>query len=339
MSKLHPLLLLILLICSCQNNTTPTTDTTTNTDTDNNTTTTAAPVENYPENYQRPSNDNTEFEAHDTIVQALQAWNQAINDQDMEALERLYHDDITYYTKSISKTKFLAKKEASFEKHPDYQQHLGYISILYPDGKRPIAECQFKKVYTQNDKKDSTQAIIQFDISTRPFTIIKESDNISDLRVAKNLSASTTPFPKGKHYFSYDYWLDTKDDATYADFRQGEINLSIEYTNDSLGIDFRRNSAYLSGSPMQYFVKDPQITSDAIRFKATVFDILKYDEIMSRIWDEGEAVDEVVPDSDCDEYYFKIIDFKTIIQIDEEYQEAIIFKRYRYEQPGYERPE
>ena len=90
---------------------------------------------------------------------------------------------------------------------------------------------------------------------------------------------------------------------------------------------------------MQYFVKDPQITSDAIRFKATVFDILKYDEIMSRIWDEGEAVDEVVPDSDCDEYYFKIIDFKTIIQIDEEYQEAIIFKRYRYEQPGYERPE
>lgn len=345
MTNYHSILWIgvVFWLCACQSPTRSTTEQPTDlqADTQAKEVMTPSQAKQYPENYERSDNSNTDFQDYEAVVAVLERWNQAINAQDMESLEELYADELTYYMKSISKERLMAKKEAAFKKSPNYYQQLAYINVSYPEGPRTVVKCRFEKIYRQDVKADATEndtvrAFLELDVSIKPFTIVKESDDISDFRVAQNLAASKTPFPKGKHSFSHTYWEDRTDED--RDYTKGKTELSINYTEDTLSVDLFYQSSNGPGFATGYFYKDITITADAIRFKAAEFSLDYYDYILDRLFDGDETLEELVPASEFSDHYYKIVDFHTIVQIAPRIEAAKVFKRETYQRPRRTKP-
>lgn len=301
-----------------------------------------APIEetplkhSYPDDYEKPDNSNTDFRDYEAVVAVLKRWNEATNAQQMQSLDDLYSDKVTYYMKELSKEKLLAKKKAAFEKHPTYYQEIAYIDICYPDGEQAVAKCLFDKIYRADvedpiHENDTVRALLELDVSTEPYTIIKESDKISELRIAKNLEPANILLPKGYHSFSHIYWRDLTDDD--RGFIEGYTTLSILYTEDTIEAKIDYKSSNGPGFAMGHFYKDVQLMPGVIRFKASGHGLDRYYMLEDRISDGEATFDEIVPDSEFDDYYYKIIDFNTIVQIDKKYQEATVFKRDLYKRP------
>jgi hypothetical protein len=279
-----------------------------------------------PKNYKAPPVSIDSIYAQEHLVNLLENWNKAINQQDLDALSNLYASEITYYTKKISRKQLLSKKEKHFSKSPNYHQTTSNIDIEYSEDKANIIRCSFQKSFNRNGKQDTVFSLIEFDSRQEPFLIIKESDRISEWQKAKK-APSKMELPKGEHYFSYDYLQDKRsDDVTAWDFINCSHSLSIDNSSAEIELSFSMN--YGPGSNYRFFIKNAQISDGIISFEGNGMDAFEEDDWFSRM-EDGDTM----PASYFTLYQFKILDFHTLVELNEDYQHATYYHRNSYTRP------
>ncbi|MBL4648655.1 MAG: nuclear transport factor 2 family protein, partial [Aureispira sp.] len=276
---------------------------------------------NLPENYVAPRVSIDSIYAQEQLIDLLENWNKAINQQDLAALSSLYAPQVTYYTKKLSKEQLLSKKEKYFVKSPNYQQKIKEVTIEYSKDKANIIRCLFLKLFDRNGKQDSVFSLIEFDSRQEPFLITKESDRISEWQKAKKTPAKME-LPKGKHYFSYDYLEDKRNDNVTAwDFINCSHSLSIDNSTEEIELSFSMN--YGPGSSYRFFIKSVQISEGIISFEGMDEDIW-----LNRI-EDGDTI----PARFLTLYQFKILDFHTLVELDKDYNVATYYHRNNYTRP------
>lgn len=279
-----------------------------------------------PKNYKAPHVSIDSIYAQEHLLALLEKWNTAINQQDLDALSNLYASEITYYTKKIQQQQLLSKKEKHFSKTPDYQQIISSIDIEYSEDKAHIIRCSFLKSFNRNGKQDTVFSLIEFDSRQEPFLITKESDRISEWQKAKKTPAKME-LPRGEHYFSYDYLQDKRtDDVSGWDFINCSHALSIDNSTPEIKLSFSAN--YGPGSNYRFFIKNVQISNGIISFEGDGMDAMEEDIWFSRM-EEGDTI----PASHFTLYQFKILDFHTLVELNEEYRHATYYHRNSYTRP------
>jgi hypothetical protein len=279
-----------------------------------------------PENYKLIHISIDSIYAQEQLVEFLEDWNKAINQQDLEALSNLYASEITYYTKKLSKKQLLSKKEKHFGKAPDYQQKISSIDIEYSEEKANLIRCYFLKSFNRNGKQDTVFSLIEFDSKQSPFLITKESDIISEWQKAKKAPAKLE-FPRGDHYFTYDYLQDKRnDDVTGWDFINCSHSLSIDNSTADIKVSFSAN--YGPGSYYNFFIKNIKISDGIISFEGDAMDSMEED-----IWFERMQDGDTIPASHFHLYQFKILNFHTLVELNEDYKRATYYTRTHYSRP------
>lgn len=279
-----------------------------------------------PKNYKAPRVSIDSIYAQEQLIELLEHWNTAINQQDLATLSSLYAPKVTYYTKKLNKEQLLLKKEKHFVKSPNYQQRIKDITIEYSEDKANIIRCFFLKLFDRNEKQDSVFSLIEFDSKEGSFFIIKESDRISEWQKAKKAPAKME-LPKGTHYFSYDYLQDRrKDNVTAWDFIHCSHSLSIDNSREEIELSFSMN--YGPGSNYRFFIKNVQISNGILSFDGDAVDASQEDDWLSRM-EEGDTI----PASHFRLYQFKILDFHTLVELKEDYRHATYYHRNSYTRP------
>lgn len=281
----------------------------------------------FPPNYQAPSVSIDSLYPQEQLIGLLDNWNKAINQQDLAALSSLYAPQITYYTKIISKEELLAKKEKHFVKSPNYQQKIEEVEVDYSEDKANIIRCSFSKFFDRNGKQDSVYSLIEFDSRQEPFLIIKESDRISEWQKAKKTAASID-LPKGEHYFTYNYLQDQRHgrSASGWDFISCAHSLSIDNSTTEIELSFSVN--YGPGSSYRFFIKNAQISDGIISFEGMGMDGFDED-----IWHQRMEDGDTIPSRLLTSYQFKILDFHTLVELNEAYNRATYYQRISYRRP------
>lgn len=276
-----------------------------------------------PENYVAPHVSIDSIYSQEQLIGLLENWNKATNQQDLAALSMLYAPQVTYYTKKLSKEQLLSKKEKHFVKSPNYQQKIKEVDIEYSEDKANIIRCYFLKLFSRNGKQDSVFSLIEFDSKQEPFLITKESDRISEWQKAKKATAKME-LPKGEHCFSYDYLQDKRnDDVTGWDFINCSHSLSIDNSTEEIEISFSMN--YGPGSSYRFFIRNIQISDGIISFEGTSTD----EDILFQRIEDGDTI----PASWFTLYQFKILDFHTVVELNEDYNRATYYHRTSYTRP------
>lgn len=279
-----------------------------------------------PKNYKAPSVSIDSLYPQEQLVSLLDNWNKAINQQNLEALSKLYASQITYYTKSLSKEQLLNKKEKHFVKSPNYQQTIEEVEIEYSEDEANIIRCYFSKSFDRNGKRDTVFSLIEFNSRQEPFLIIKESDRISEWQKAKKMPAKME-LPKGEHHFSYDYLQDKRNDnVTGWDFINCSHSLFIDNSTTEIELSFSVN--YGPGSSYRFFIKNAQISNGIISFEGMGMDGIDED-----IWYQRIEDGDTIPSHFFTPYQFKILDFHTLVELNEDYNHATYYHRTSYNRP------
>jgi hypothetical protein len=281
-----------------------------------------------PENYVAPHVSIDSIYSQEQLIGLLENWNKAINQQDLAALSSLYAPQVTYYTKKLSKEQLLSKKEKHFVKSPNYQQKIKEVDIEYSEEKANIIRCSFSKSFDRNGKQDTVFSLIEFDSKQEPFLIIKESDQISEWQKAKKTTAQIE-FPKGEHYFTYNYLRDQRNGrggASGWDFISCSHSLSINNSTEEIDLSFSVN--YGPGSSYRFFIKNAQISNGIISFEGMGMDGFDED-----IWYQRMEDGDTIPSRLLTPYQFKILDFHTVVELNEDYNRATYYQRASYTRP------
>lgn len=140
-----------------------------------------------------------EFDAIGTFEPLVQAWNQAIDEGDLAALEKMYAQDLYVYGSNISKSACLASKRQFFERNPNYSQKAGELfEVRMPFEGR--FEAYFPKTSIINNVEKQYRAVVMFDRQEDGrYLVVGESDATSDKNTAKRIKGKA--FADGHYCF------------------------------------------------------------------------------------------------------------------------------------------
>lgn len=170
---------------------------------------------------------NVEDSAH--FVTLVQEWNKANSSKDIEALRRLFDDNVDFYGSSMSKNACIEKKESLFKKNADFYQQI-YGDIDVENISETEVKCSFVKRVTVDGKTTDYPSYLNFRKNGGEWKISVERDLVTDKVLAnKNL--------KSKYTNSSEYYFDSPSSVVY-----GKVITETHYGPPGYGEDPKHDS-------------------------------------------------------------------------------------------------
>lgn len=237
----------------------------------------------------------------DSIYDVVNQWNQGLNQADYALLAQVYGDPVTFYTTQKSRSALIDSKRSYLEKHPDFQQKIEFLSVQYPRNLDNIARCEFTKSYGNGAYTDKVEAVLHIQQTPGDYRIVKESDRPSEMMVVRKMPTADLRY--GSYTFTYDFWLDTRDDETLGhDFVPYYDVLKLDYQADSLEVTY-----YSYNGSMRvvtgFWVKEARLSDGYLTFKGAAEDP----------WTEREEADYT--EEEYLDFRFKILGTQEVVEV------------------------
>lgn len=156
------------------------------------------------------------FRAYDAARQILNDWNNAINNNNLVELEKLYHDTVNYHEtpQPLHYRMQLQKKHQSI--NPGYKQDITNIEIYNLDEDTlPLRiTAEFELIVRVKNFRDTVKTLLTFEKIMDEWKIVGETDVRSIEFEAMN--KPNTILKKGSYTFSRGYWADTRQEQGFA---------------------------------------------------------------------------------------------------------------------------
>lgn len=149
----------------------------------------------------------------DSIQGTLELWNTGLNEKSPQKLANVYAGEVQFYKQSRLFEEVIEMKIEALRKAPDYCQKMEAIQVQYPSDKESVVRCVFDKTYKTGGKENTVSAVIEMQLINGTYRIIKESDQATELAL---INEAETRGVLEYTFFSYHYWLDTRDDNVLA---------------------------------------------------------------------------------------------------------------------------
>lgn len=117
------------------------------------------------------------------IESLIDEWNFANNTRNIHSFEKVYSEELTFYTESVSRRRAIALKQQLFESNPNFRQRI-ITEIRYRPFSKGVIKCDFtKEVFAKNSwKKYPSYLLVSYE--NNHYAIVGESDYATD-RVLK----------------------------------------------------------------------------------------------------------------------------------------------------------
>lgn len=149
----------------------------------------------------------------DSIQETLELWNTGLNENSPQKLADVYAGEVQFYKQSRLFEEVIEMKIEALRKAPDYRQKMEAIQVQYPSDKEDVVRCVFNKTYETGGKENTVSAVIEMKLIDGSYRITKESDQATELAL---INEAETRGVLDYTFFSYHYWLDTRDDKVLA---------------------------------------------------------------------------------------------------------------------------
>lgn len=119
----------------------------------------------------------------DEIESLIDEWNFANNTRNVHSFEKVYDDELMFYTESVTKRRAIALKKQLFELKPYFRQRIT-TEITYKPYSRGVVKCDFTKEVFEKTYWRKYPSYLLVSYANNHYSIVGESDYATD-RVLK----------------------------------------------------------------------------------------------------------------------------------------------------------
>lgn len=246
------------------------------------------------------------FLRYDAVKKALHEWNEAITRHRTIDMENLYADTVIYYSEKLAKQSVFSRKNEWFKKHPFHSQELGPYEIYYDDSDSLGLEftAAFTKVSIEKEQRVEVDAYLYFRKFGEQWKIVKETDAITEVYVAKK--KPVTSLPLGNYSFYQGYWSDTRDIPQLAhDMVPYNTSLDLKVTPKGITGLYNEYSG-TTRSRIFYLVKSGKIVNGILELQ------LVYSE------SDETSLEDLEGNEETETWRFKILPDQKLLGISKE---------------------
>ena len=130
------------------------------------------------------------------IGSLIDQWNYANNSRSIESFNKVYADELLFYTQRMSRSQAIARKDAMVRKNPDFRQRI-VSAIRYTPYTSGVIRCDFTKEVREYTRWKKYPAYLLVSYEGNRYRIVGESDALTDKRSGFRLAIGE-PMDLGK---------------------------------------------------------------------------------------------------------------------------------------------